>query len=894
MLDRLRFTFSVFLSLIAASLIELPINRQIILASESFVPAFQPLAVSSQSQDRARQLLERGISLYEQESFVSARDVWLKSALLFSQQQNSLGEALALNNIALARQHLGEWAQSEKAIAKSFQLLQQDNNQVNNPVYWSILAKANNTRGNYRWQMGNIELALDSWQDAAKYYARAGERQGIIKAQINQTKALQALGLTRRSVKVLETVNKSLQEEKDSQLKATGLKRLGISLRNLGRLEQSATILKQSLALSQQTRVDNSIWLELGNTYRQQRERALNIGREETAEKYFTEAIAAYQKARTADSLLLSSQLNQLSLLIEARQYAAAESMVREIEFPRDLAANRSNIYALLNYARSLTCLRSPVTTVPLCKVRHDLSREHGFNTTEIIELIQKAIALSRSSEDTIAEAQALSQLAEIYEIVGDYEAAFDYNQQGLLLLAEKSAADIAYRLEWQQGRIFKQQGKITPAINAYDRAISLLAQIRENILAIDPQVQFSFRDRIEPVYREYADLLLTNLDGESPSNSNLREAIRVINALQIAELENYLGCDLSQLIKIDETTVDTTAVQIYPIVLSDRLVTIVDIPGKPLTYRETKVSQQQIANTVLALQDNLTQPGKTPETLKQARQMYRWLVEPLETVLQNNPQLKTIVFVPDSLLRNIPLGVLYDGEQYLIERDYALVISPQLELFAPAPSPNPLTVLTGGVGISQTIEGREFPAISQVARELNQIASEMNTNNPLLDEEFTEVKIRQQLQQGDFSAIHWKTHGVFSSDPTATFLVAYQDSIKANELQSLVQTASREGQKPLELLVLSACETARGDNRAVLGLAGLTVRTGARTALSTLWRADDRATTLLMTEFYQQLQQPGITKAEALRQAQLFIMKQEGYFAPHFWGTYVLVGNWL
>ena len=890
MLDRFRFTFSIFLCLVAVSSIESPnINRHRVLASEA--------VIATNPDNQARQLLEKGISLYEQESFVLARDVWLKSALLYSQQQDSLGEALALNNIALARQHLGEWAQSEKAIAKSFELLQQDNNRVNNSGYWSILAKVNNTSGNYLWQTGNIELALNSWQDAAKYYTRAGERQGIVKAQINQTKALQALGLTRRAVKVLETVNESLQQETNLQLKATGLKRLGISLRNLGRLEQSAEILRQSLAVSQQTKVDNSIWLELGNTYRQQRERALNIGREETAEQYFQEAIAAYQKARTADSLLLSSQLNQLSLLIEARQYAAAESLVSEIEFPNDLAANRSNVYALLNYARSLTCLQSPVGTVPLCKVSHDLSSNSintTINTTEIVELIQKAIAISRSTGDTIAEAQALSQLAEIYELAGDYEAAFDYNQQGLLLLAEKSAADIAYRLEWQQGRIFKQQGKITPATNAYDRSISLLSQIRENILAIDPQVQFSFRDRIEPVYREYADLLLTNSDGEPPSNSNLRSAIRVINALQIAELENYLGCDLSRLVKIDETTVDATAVQIYPIVLSDRLAIVVDIPGKQLTYLETKVSQSQIAESVLALQDNLTQPGKTPETLQYARQMYRWLVEPLEAILQDNPQLETIVFVPDSLLRNIPLGILYDGEQYLIEQDYALVISPQLELFAPAPSPNPLTILTGGVGISQTIEGREFPAIAQVARELNQIASEMNTNNPLLNEEFTETKIRQQLQKGDFSAIHWKTHGVFSSDPTATFLVAYQDSIKANELQSLVQTASREGQKPLELLVLSACETATGDNRAVLGLAGLTVRTGARTALSTLWRADDRATTLLMTEFYQQLQQPGTTKAEALRQAQLFIMKEEGYFAPHYWGTYVLVGNWL
>ena len=107
------------------------------------------------------------------------------------------------------------------------------------------------------------------------------------------------------------------------------------------------------------------------------------------------------------------------------------------------------------------------------------------------------------------------------------------------------------------------------------------------------------------------------------------------------------------------------------------------------------------------------------------------------------------------------------------------------------------------------------------------------------------------------------------------------------------LKPASQDGQKPLELLVLSACETAQGDSQAILGLAGLTVRTGARTALSSLWRANDRATTLLMTKFYQELQS-GNTKAGALHQAQLHLLRQEGYFAPHYWGTYILVGNWL
>jgi CHAT domain-containing protein len=162
------------------------------------------------------------------------------------------------------------------------------------------------------------------------------------------------------------------------------------------------------------------------------------------------------------------------------------------------------------------------------------------------------------------------------------------------------------------------------------------------------------------------------------------------------------------------------------------------------------------------------------------------------------------------------------------------------------------------------------------------------------LDADFTKTNIQQQLQAGNFSAIHWKTHGVFSSTPEQTFIVAYNDRILAQDLNSLMQTGSSSGVRPLELLVLSACETAQGDDRAVLGLAGIAVRTGARSVLSTLWVAKDAPNTEFMVRFYEELSKPGMTKAQAVRQAQLALLKEYGYTAPHIWATYVLVGNWL
>ena len=879
------------------SVLALILSLEIIDTANINAVANNPPTISAT--ERAQQSLTQGIKLYEQESFVSARDLWTESALLYAQQQDVLGEALALNNLALAQQHLGVWEQSQKAIAKSLQLLQNKNDLAQQPGYWDILAKASNTLGNWQWQTGKIELALSSWQDATQYYLRAENKIGIIKAQINQAKALQALGLTFKAVKLLQVVEQNLATESHFELQAMGLRYLGIGYRNLGELERSNELLQQSVAIAG-SQGNNVAWLELGNTYRKQGERASIIGKNTVAAKYFTEAMQAYQQAARSNTLL-QSQLNQLSLLVEREKYDRAETLKTKIVFPDDLSANRANIYALLNYANSLTCWRFPRNTVANCNGRSHSTTipntggdKASIATTELQEIINRAIALSLSSQDLLAQAQAQAQLAEVYELEQNLAQAQELNQQTLLLLEGKPNPELTYRLQWQLGRILKQQEKVNDATIAYQQAIASLEQVRENILLIDRQVQFSFRDRVEPVYREYASLLLTTPDNTTPSEQNLQQAIRIIDALQVAELENFLDCDLSQLVRLDETNIDPHAAKIYSLILSDRLVTISDLPGSPLAYREVKVDREQVTATLNTLQENLGQPGKTPEVLQQAQQVYQWSIEPLESLLAANSQLKTLVFVPDSLLRNIPFGILYDGEQYLIEKGYALAISPQLELFAPSPSIEPLNVLTGGVAISQTIEGIKFPEIAQVQQELQQISTEIKTNNPLLNEAFTEANIKEQIQQNNFSAIHWKTHGVFSSDPTETFLVAYQESIKANELQSLVQTASQDGQKPLELLVLSACETARGDNRAILGLAGLTVRTGARSALSTLWRADDRATTLLMTQFYQQLTQPGTTKAEALQKAQLSLLNEEGYFAPHYWGTYILVGNWL
>ncbi|MGH8559001.1 MAG: CHAT domain-containing protein, partial [Methylococcales bacterium] len=104
----------------------------------------------------------------------------------------------------------------------------------------------------------------------------------------------------------------------------------------------------------------------------------------------------------------------------------------------------------------------------------------------------------------------------------------------------------------------------------------------------------------------------------------------------------------------------------------------------------------------------------------------------------------------------------------------------------------------------------------------------------------------------------------------------------------------SRYRNEPVELLTLSACQTAAGDDRAALGLAGVAVKAGARSALASLWFINDPASADLVTEFYRQLKKPGTSKAKALQQAQWLLLNDERYEHPGYWAPFLMIGNWL
>jgi tetratricopeptide (TPR) repeat protein len=190
-------------------------------------------------------------------------------------------------------------------------------------------------------------------EEATRHYTAAGHSEGVVITQINQSKALQALGLSYQAEELLQQVYQNLQQQPNSDLKATSLRHLGNAFRRVGKLEPSKQVLAESLTLAERPKAKSLTQLELGNTERALANRALVIGKEQEAQQHTQAAIEFYQQAASVSSGQLQAQLNQLSLLVETGQGSKAMELLPKIQQAiANLPPSRTAIYAQLNLAR--------------------------------------------------------------------------------------------------------------------------------------------------------------------------------------------------------------------------------------------------------------------------------------------------------------------------------------------------------------------------------------------------------------------------------------------------------------------------------------------------------------------------------------------------------------
>ena len=832
------------------------------------------------STTQTQSLVQQGKTLYEAGQFAEAAKVLQQAVSAFAAEGDKTKQAMTLSNLALAYQQLGLWPQASAAITDSLKLLQPGQNK-DDSKRTQLLAQALDIQARLQLSTGQAPLALDTWEQAAATYASVGDTAGVTRVRINSVQALQALGLYSRALTTLTELKQTLQTQPDSVTKAVGLRSLGDVLQLVGDLDLSRESLQQSLAIAQRLQSPQettAAFFSLGNTARAQMDTKA--------------AIAFYQQAVNASNSptgKIQPQLNHLSLLLDTEQLSDAQALWPQIQSQiSELPPSRTAVYARLNFAQSLTRLRQA-------------NAADAPSWSEIAQLLATAVQQAKSLRDQQAESYALGSLGGVYEQNQQLSDAKELTELALLITQAINAPDIAYRWQWQLGRILKVQGDKPRAIASYTEAVNTLQSLRSDLVAINPNVQFSFRESVEPVYRQLVGLLLEpeppaqtgqkNLAPTSASTGqkNLALARSIFESLQEAELVNFFRSECLDARPVQIDSVDRKAAVIYPIILSDRLEVILSLPQQPLRHYATSLPQSEVESILTDLSKTLV-TRTSGKFLPLSQQVYDWLIRPAEADITKSG-VQTLVFVLDGSLRNIPMSVLHDGKQYLVEK-YGLALTPSLQLLEPQPlKRGQVKALLAGLSEARG----DFPALSNVALELEQIKAAVPSTE-LLNQEFTSTALQNAISSVPFPVVHIASHSRFGSTAAETFILAWDKRIEVTQLDDLLRVRNQNQSTPnaIELLVLSACQTVAGDRRAVLGLAGVAVRAGARSTLATLWLVNDAATVPLMTQFYRELANTEVSKAEALRRAQQALLKNPLYRHPVYWAPYVLVGNWL
>ncbi|WP_310419424.1 CHAT domain-containing protein [Chamaesiphon sp. OTE_8_metabat_110] len=772
-------------------------------------------------------------------------------------------------------------------------------------------------QGKMAYDRGDFPTALKIWDRAEAGYRLARDPVGVAGSQLNQSQALVAMGLDRRACKLLTgTVGVSEgtceaeiptkfgmgQTNLPPALQASAIEKLGDVLRLLGNLDAAQVTLSQALEVAKPlSAADRSPILvsiantlrDLGNRDRDRTDRLQPPASNQftcpmqptgslPATTYYQYAIACYQQART-----LTADIDALSLQVDISDWLRhrAETgniadtwqaqfdrteLIKQIE--RQLA-NQPHTYESfsqrINLARSLA-LANPPQWEAAKSLLDDVIRRSTLEP-------QKSILTT-----------ATGTLGWLYEQQQQWLPAVAFTQQAISLAAAPGN-DRQYQWEWQLGRILQHQTQpdFSKSQAAYDRAIAALTTTRRNLQIVNPDAQFSLRDNVEPLYRESIDLSLRH-------QPDLGKVVDRVNALKLVELENFLQCQLGEYKPIERFAKDRGAAIFYPVILADRLEVILQLPDDKLQRFVVPVGRGELERTIAQFRQNLNQPQYGWNDTA-ASQLYEWLIRPALPSL--TPATTQLVFVMDGALQNIPVAALYDRsrQEYLIDI-FPVAVTPGLQILgAKRAVGNSPSILIGGLtsnsaSVANSKRGDIYEPLAYAVDEVQAIKSRFVTATALVGRDFTPANLQRALAGNSYSMIHLATHGRFSSDPRQTFIVTEGGrSLDLNRLRALL----KQDASAIDLLVLSACETAAGDRRAALGLAGTAIRSGAGSTIASMWSVDDRATAKLMQHFYGSITQPDrVSKAEALRVAQRATRQQ--YSHPYYWASFVLVGNWL
>ncbi|MEQ9640050.1 MAG: CHAT domain-containing protein [Alphaproteobacteria bacterium] len=714
---------------------------------------------------------------------------------------------------------------------------------------------------------GDYPRAIELWSEAL---GEAGDDAGRQAALARRAAAYGALADDAKAIADLSDAVDLARAGTDDEALARLRAQLGKAYLLSGQPEAAATELQLALAIARPPGLRAAILNDLGNLQQQRDPEAAG------------ESYAAARRLAEAGgdrALLAASNINLGRLALGAGDVGATEDYLSAAHAAlAGLPASAGRASDLVAIGRLLLDAEDRAAqTAPSRQALAYAALRDGLQAAEAIG-------------DPRSRAYALGTLGRLYEGRGRLDEAMRLTRAALFEARSVAAPEIVYRWHWQLGRLWRAKGDLAQARDAYALAIDALQRIRSDLVFGYSGGESSFQASVKPVFVEYADLLLREADtlaGQAMTDKIIA-ARGAVELLRTAELEEYFQDDCVAALQSKVTGIDRLAdrtAALYPIILGDRLELLLSLPSG-LLRKTIAVDEATVSAEVLNFRQ-LLEKRTTRQYIRPARQLYDWMIRPFADQFAAE-QVDTLVVIPNGPLLTIPLAALHDGEKHLAE-SMAVAVVPGLTLLDPRPIPRQnIQVLING--LTESVQG--FAPLPAVAGEMAAI-ERIFGGRVLRDRDFQIRRMQSELDATPYAMIHIASHAQISSEARDSFLLAYDGKLSMDGLEKFVKL-SQFRDDPVELLTLSACATAAGDERAALGLAGIAIKAGARSAVASLWFINDAGTSTLIADFYDRLSDPATSKAKALQQAQIALMADRRYRHPIYWAPFLLIGNWL
>jgi CHAT domain-containing protein/tetratricopeptide (TPR) repeat protein len=902
-------------------------------------------------QKEVRILVNLGRAYQTLDNYTKAIEFHEKALAIARELKDREIEAGSLNRLGIAYHSLGNSVKAIECYEKSLEIARESQNRK--------------ALGGILVNLGNVYADKGDYDKAIAYYEQSLAIAREIKNRLDESKFLRELGSAYDHIgnyaKAIAYYEQSLaiaREIKNRDEEGTTLSYLGITHRLLGRYVKAIEYHQQHLAITRELKDQKgesralgnlgNVYADLGNFTGESRvlrqgNVSFNFGNIAKALEYHQQRLVLARQIRDRDGEGVS--LGALGGIYQSlgKYDQAIEYQEQRLVIARQLKNRRGEGNALGNLGVSYNSLG---------------------NYAKAMEYLEQALEIARAMQDRERERRVLANIGDTLQ---------EQKQSDLSIIFYKQSVNVSEAIRKDNRPLSRDlQASYTQTVAQTYRTLADLL-IQQGRIAEAQQVLELLKvqelNDLDPAQRtsptRLAELALNPLEQEIQTKHNnliafgakvrtceqncqpleaqldqLRANFKTYTAnieaaLKKAKLEGTLvHIDGRNRDFIDSASKIVNAqpgtVLIYPLVLPDKIHLLWASQGGILSSTTCPMRESQLNTTVTAFQTALTDRTDLDGVKKHGKILYDCLIKPLEEKGEwDKNKIQNLVIAADRTINYIPIGALYDGKQFLVER-YTIsnIINAGLTDVATKLPANP-TIL--GLGISDSLDG--LPSLPNVRAELNTIIRSTTSPTGLylgslnLNQTATLARFKSQLAQTPYNIVHIATHGQFNpTKPDESFLLLSSGKPSLGDRLTIDRIQQQDDLRKIHLVVLSACQTASGQSSStpgieIQGLSAAFVRDRAKAVIASLWSVNDASTTVLMQQFYQNLAQ-GMTKSEALRQAQLSLLKDKplsktktdrnvvhpltpnqptrndriapGYTHPYYWAPFILIGNGL